>query len=31
MVLRRELENGPADSLSRLTRAAELQFSHAKL
>jgi hypothetical protein len=30
MVLRRELEDGPADSLSRLTRAAELQFSRAK-
>ncbi len=30
MVLHRELEDGPADSLSRLTRAAELQSSHAK-
>jgi hypothetical protein len=29
MVLRRELEVGPADSLLRLTRAAEFQFSHA--
>jgi hypothetical protein len=30
MILWREFEVGPADSLSRLTRAAELQFSHAK-
>jgi Polyketide cyclase / dehydrase and lipid transport len=30
MILWRGLEAGPADSLSRLTRAAELQFSHAK-
>jgi hypothetical protein len=27
MILRRELETGPEDSLSRLTRAAELVFS----
>jgi hypothetical protein len=29
-MLRREFEAGPVDSLSRLTRAAELRFSHAK-
>lgn len=28
IALRRELEAGPADSLSRLKRAAELQFAH---
>lgn len=30
IILWRELEVGPADSLSRLTRAAELQFSSVK-
>jgi hypothetical protein len=30
MILWRELKVGPADSLSRLTRAAELQFPHSK-
>jgi Polyketide cyclase / dehydrase and lipid transport len=30
VMLGREFEAGPVDSLSRLTRAAELEFSHAK-
>jgi hypothetical protein len=31
MILRRELEVGPEGSLLRVTRAAELQYSHADL